>query len=203
MAVKAGLPLSPRNTLTQVKTFHLCCLHSILGITWQKCITNQEVLQQANIPSMYALLWLGNTCRMKDGRIPKDILYGEMLTGSRATGRPLLRYSDVCRRDLRETAIDQDLWEEVAADRVAWRQVVYGGLATLEEKRAEAETTRRQKRRNKAPRYNDPRHSYVKDAKGTATRGLGYTSTASAAPLWTHKGASIVLRDKKEPSILT
>jgi hypothetical protein len=36
---------------------------------------------------MYALLsqrrlrWLGRTCRMKDGRIPNDILYGDMATG--------------------------------------------------------------------------------------------------------------------------
>ena len=36
---------------------------------------------------MYALLsqrrlrWRGYTGRMKDGRIPKDILYGEMVTG--------------------------------------------------------------------------------------------------------------------------
>ena len=79
--------------------------------------------------------------------------------------------------------MDEDLWEEVAADRGAWRQAVYDGLATLEEKRAKAETTRRQKRRNKKnPRYNYSRRSYVKDAKGTATRGSGYTAIASAAP---------------------
>ena len=45
-------------------------------------------------------------------------------------------------------AMDEDLWEGVAADR-AWRQAVYDDLATIEEKRAKAETTRRQKRRNK------------------------------------------------------
>ena len=56
----------------------------------------------------------------------------------------------MCRRDLREMAMDEDLWEEVAADCDAWRQAVYDGLATLEEKRAKTEITRRQKRRNKA-----------------------------------------------------
>ena len=136
---------------------------------------------------------------MKDGRIPKDILYGEMATGSRATGRPLLRYSDVCRRDLRETAIDEDLWEKVAADRGAWRQAVYDGLATLKEPRRKPLESRKGVIRHH--RYNYRRHSYVKDAKGTATQGSGYTATASAAPQWTHKGAPIVLPDRKEPSI--
>ena len=129
---------------------------------------------------------------MKDGRIPKDILYGEMVTGSRATGRHVLRYRDVFRQDLREIAMDEDLWEEVAADGGAWRHAVYDGLATLEEKRAKAETTIR-KGGIKHPRHNYPRRSYVKGAKGTVTRGSGYTATASAAPQWTHKGASIVL----------
>jgi hypothetical protein len=56
-----------------------------------------------------------------------DILYGEMATGSGAIGWLLFRYSDVCRRDLREMAIDDDLLEEVAADSGSWRQAVYPG----------------------------------------------------------------------------
>jgi len=49
---------------------------------------------------MYTLLrqrrlrWLGHVHRMKDGRIPKDLLYGELAEGKRPTGRPLLRYKD-------------------------------------------------------------------------------------------------------------
>ena len=54
---------------------------------------------------------------MKDGRIPMDILYGEMATGKDGL---FLCYSDVCRRDLREMAMDEDLWEDVADDRGAW-----------------------------------------------------------------------------------
>ena len=34
--------------------------------------------------------WLGHVARMEDGRIPKDMLYGELATGSRPTGRPTL-----------------------------------------------------------------------------------------------------------------
>ena len=82
------------------------CLRRILGITWQDRVTNKVVLEKAGIPSLYTLLkqrrlrWLGHVTRMKDGRIPKDLLYGELATGKRPTGRPQLRFKDVCKRDL-------------------------------------------------------------------------------------------------------
>ena len=50
--------------------------------------------------SQRRLLWLGHDGRMKDGRIPKEILYEELATGSRPAGRPSLRFKDVCKRDL-------------------------------------------------------------------------------------------------------
>ena len=146
----------------RLNTFHLRCLRRILGTTWEERKSNQEILSQANVPSMYALLsqrrlrWLGHTRRMNDGRIPKDILYGEMAAGSRATGRPLLRYKDACRRDFKEMDIVEDSWEEVAADRGAWRQAVYNGMASLEVKRARADIDRRQKRKAKASSIQPP-----------------------------------------------
>ena len=76
----------------RLNAFHLCCLRRILGITWQDCIPNTEVLERAGTVSMYALLtkrrlrWLGHVARMQDGRLPKDILYGELAIGSRPTG---------------------------------------------------------------------------------------------------------------------
>ena len=55
---------------------------------------------------MYALLTkrrlrrLGHFTSMYDGKLPKDILYGEFATGSRPTRRTMLRYKDVLKRDL-------------------------------------------------------------------------------------------------------
>lgn len=37
----------------------------------------------------------------KDGRIPKDIMYGEMAAGHCPVGRPTLRFKDACKRDLK------------------------------------------------------------------------------------------------------
>ena len=50
--------------------------------------------------------WLGHVTRMKGGRIPKDFLYGELAT--RPTGRPQLRFNDVCKRDLQALGINTD-----------------------------------------------------------------------------------------------
>ena len=68
---------------------------------WKEKITNNEVLIKAGIPSMYTRLrqrrlrWLGNVHRMDDGRIPIDLLYGELAKGKRLVGRPKLRYKGV------------------------------------------------------------------------------------------------------------
>ena len=60
------------------------CLRHIFGITWQDKVP-RVVLDRAGISSMYTLLkqrrlrWLRHVVRMADGRIPKDLLYGELV----------------------------------------------------------------------------------------------------------------------------
>ena len=88
---------------------------------------------------MYTLLkqrrlrWLGHFVRMADGRIPKDLLYGELVQGSRPRGRPQLRYKDICKRDLKALGMDLNRWETLTSERSAWRQVVHHGLSQFEE----------------------------------------------------------------------
>ena len=75
----------------RLNTFHLRCLRRILGISCKDHIPNTKVLARAGTLSMYALLTkrrlrrLGHVTSMHDGKLPKDILYGEFATGSRPT----------------------------------------------------------------------------------------------------------------------
>ena len=76
---------------------------------------------------------IGHVTWMKYGRIPKDLLYGELETGKRPTGRPQLRFKDICKRDLHGLGTNTDSWEVTATDQDAWRQTVKLGLSQYEE----------------------------------------------------------------------
>ena len=60
---------------------------------------------------------------MVNDRIPKDVLYGERVTGTRTVGRPYLNYKDTCKRDTKMTGIDINNWETVTSDRGKWRSI--------------------------------------------------------------------------------
>lgn len=67
----------------------------------------------------------GSCSSMEDGRIPKNILYGELANGERDTGRPQLRHRDVCKRDMKALEINSDHWKDLAfADRSRWRSIL-------------------------------------------------------------------------------
>ena len=80
---------------------------------------------------------------MDDGRIPKDIVFGELQIGKRSRGRPLLRYKDVCKRDMTDTDINIATWEEVAADRGVWRAKIRNGIGVKEKMIADRSHTKR------------------------------------------------------------
>ena len=92
--------------------------------------------------------WLGHVVRMENGRIPKDLLYGELKQGNRSKGRPRLRFKDVCKRDLRALEVGLAAWEAVASDRKTWRQAVRGGLSSYEESLAQQQEEKRQRRKD-------------------------------------------------------
>ena len=137
----------------RLNTFHMRILRRILGISWQDKVPNTEVLSRAGLPSMYTLLrqrrlrWLGHVHRMPDGRIPKDLLYGELASGKRSTGRPQLRYHDVVKRDMKTVDVSTESWESLAANRSKWRGALTTHLKSGEEKLSQAATERRARRK--------------------------------------------------------
>ena len=135
----------------RLNSFHLRSIRRILGISWQ--VTNANALSRAGIPSMYTLFrqrrlrWLGHARRMEDGRIPKDILHGELALGRKTTGRPHLRYKDVCIRDMKAVDIDTISCEGLAADRTNWRSALKQHLETGDEKLMAAAADKRARRK--------------------------------------------------------
>ena len=87
-----------------------------------------------NLLRQCQLHWLGHVCRMEDGRIPKDILYGELASGQRGIGCLQLRYKDACKRDMRALDININSWEELAADHTSWRSMLHKQLQSSEKK---------------------------------------------------------------------
>ena len=140
----------------RLNTFHLRFLRRIISISWQDHIPNTEVLARSGTLSVYALLtkrrlrWLGHVTRMHDGRLPKDILYGDLATGSRPTGRPTLRYKDVLKRDLKAGGIAPAGFEALAASRSGWRYTTKSAIKTAEQKREEQWEEKRARRRQRA-----------------------------------------------------
>ncbi|KAL8568560.1 hypothetical protein ACOMHN_058497 [Nucella lapillus] len=139
-----------------LNTFHLRYLRGILGISWQDRVPNKDVLARAGTHSMFALLtkrrfrWLGHVSRMQDGRLPKDILLCELATGSRPTGRPALRYKDVCKRDFKTGGIAPANFEALAADRSSWQLATRSAIKTAEQWREEKWEKRKACRRQRA-----------------------------------------------------
>ena len=137
----------------RLNSFHLRSLRRILGISWQDKVCNTDVLTRAGLPSMYTQLrqrrlrWLGHVHRMEDGRIPKDLLYGELACGKRTTGRPHLRYRDVCKRDMKALDINITSWETLASDRTRWRNTIHQHLVTGEKKLSDAAEDKRTRRK--------------------------------------------------------
>ena len=91
----------------KINTFQQRSLRCILRIKWQHKITNEKVLRRTGLTFMYTILshrrlrWLGHIVRMSDERIPKTLLYSELVVGKRNVGRPRLHYKYVCKRDLK------------------------------------------------------------------------------------------------------
>ncbi|XP_047481631.1 uncharacterized protein LOC125034034 [Penaeus chinensis] len=114
----------------KLNAFHMRHLRRIIGLSWEDHVTNEEVLTRTGSHSMFYILkarrtrWLGHLRRKDDGRLPKDILYGELSSGSRQRGRPVLRFKDWAKRDLANMGIPLENWEVTASDCGAWKTAV-------------------------------------------------------------------------------
>ena len=120
----------------QLHQFHLLCLRCILNIPWKDKISNTEVLERAQLPSVITTMrkaqtrWAGHVFRMSDSRIPKWLLYGELSQGARKVGGQHKHFKDSVKAYLKDFNIDITTWENAASDRPAWQSMIQRAPST-------------------------------------------------------------------------
>ncbi len=123
--VKPGQCTVPK----QLKYFHMCCLRNIKHIKWQDTIPDTEVLQRAEMESVFVMLkcsqlrWAGHVCHMSDERLPKRLFYGEL----HSQGGQRKCYKDCLKASLKCCNISLDSWEDLAQENSAWRTLLRSG----------------------------------------------------------------------------
>ena len=83
-------------------------------------IPDTEVLTRADLPSIHTMLmksqlrWAGHVVRMPDCRLPKQLMYGELVNGKRAHGGQKKRFKDTLKASLKAFNLDCATWEAKA-----------------------------------------------------------------------------------------
>ena len=74
------------------------------------------------------LRWVGHIVCMDDGRLPRQLFYGEMWEGKRSALKQK-RLKDTIKYYLKQSGLSVDQWEKMASDRSKWRKLIHESSA--------------------------------------------------------------------------
>ena len=123
-----------RTHIEKLDVSHKRCLRTICGYTLEDHITNSDIFRKCEISGIESFLmqsqlrWAGHVVRMDDNRIPKVLMYSQLDSGKRNVGRPLLRYKDKLKYNLKAINIPIDSFESTSLNRMEWRSVCHDGI---------------------------------------------------------------------------
>jgi hypothetical protein len=118
------------NEYSRLNAFNTRRLRSILGKKASE-IHNKELYKITGMPSYedlirkYRLRWAGHVRRLNDCRIPKKLMFGQVVrTGKGKTGRPKREWTDCLKQDLEKVGIPLGTWIQNSKDRLKWRKSI-------------------------------------------------------------------------------
>ena len=129
--------------IKKLDAFHLRSLRQICRIKWNDKVPNYVVLTKCNIEGIESFLmknqlrWVGHTSRMPDDRIPKMLLYGQLNNAPRKVGRPLLRFKDKLKSNLKALEFDLSEWEDLSQQRQEWHHQCHSRVKSFKKRRIE------------------------------------------------------------------
>ena len=128
-------------SIRRLSGFHNRCIRTIMGVSkyqqWREHISSRRLAAafgmeegMADILKKHRLRWLGHLARMESHRMPKQLLFGELLKKRPSHGTKR-RWRDMAAADIKCVDINEVEWYELAQDRKAWRAVCKDGLESL------------------------------------------------------------------------
>jgi hypothetical protein len=114
-------------TYDKLDAFNTKKLRYLLGKSREE-ISNQSIYKITNSRPISELIrerrmkWAGHVRRMNEQRIPKKILFGEVVNGKRGRGRPALSWERCLKADCESKNVNN--WVSMSKNRVEWRNVV-------------------------------------------------------------------------------
>ena len=126
--------------LKRLSSFHNRCVRSMMGVSkyqqWKGHISSRYLAsaagmeeQMSEILMKHRLRWLGHLARMDPCRLPKQLLFGELVRRRPCHGVKR-RWRDVVAADVKIIDVGDD-WYYIAQDRKAWRAMCGDGLSAL------------------------------------------------------------------------
>ena len=114
-----------------VDSFNTKKLRQLLGRS-RKDISNKELYKTTKLKPISLMVserrmkWAGHVRRMNDNRVPKMILFGEVVGNGLKQGRPPTSWTQCLEEDCRRRNIGNGgkNWIKESADRLRWRKFV-------------------------------------------------------------------------------
>ena len=143
-----------RRHFRKLESFHGDCIQRILGLKWYHRVPRIESRKRIGMSTLEEIIlrrqlrWAGHVARMPPGRLPRQVLYGELETGERSTGGQRKRYKDNLKRTMKQFNMDPTSLDLAAEDRTKWKQLVSNGASIFASAYDAAAVARRGRRHN-------------------------------------------------------
>ena len=72
---------------------------------------------------------------MDDGRLTRQLFYGEMWEGKRSALKPKKIFKDTIKYYLKQSGLPVDQWEKMASDRSKWRKLIHESVESFDNSR--------------------------------------------------------------------
>ena len=97
---------------------------------------------------------------MKDYRLAKIAMYGELASGHRNSGAPKKQYKDALKKNMSACHNRPSEWSALAVDRSAWRHTIKRAAETFEEICRTSIQAKKQRRKDRAAMKPTPNETF-------------------------------------------